>query len=113
MVTRHTAAPVVAPSALRVVGLGAALTVAGALCSPLPARAQVVAFAQSGDGARVILHDRSGPCVGDAKLAEHIAPDGRRVAGCWLMSSDKVLISFLDGERGDIPVSHLKRLAEI
>jgi hypothetical protein len=76
-------------------------------------QAQVLAFAQSGDGARIVLHDRAGPCVGEARLAEHIALDGRRIQGCWLMTSEKVLVSFFDGERGDIPLAHLKRLSEI
>ena len=78
-----------------------------------PAQAQVLAFAQSGDGAQIVLHERSGPCVGQARLAEHISAGGARVSGCWLKTSEKVLISFFDGERGDIPLAHLKAPAEI
>ena len=77
------------------------------------AQAQAVAFAQSGDGSRIVLHDSSGPCMGQARLAEHITTNGQRTPGCWLKTSEKVLISFFDGERGDVPISHLKRLAEL
>jgi hypothetical protein len=97
------------PSRMSLVGAGVALCAGLAL----PAQAQVLAFAQSGDGASIVLHERSGPCTGKARLAEHITAAGERTSGCWLKTSEKVLISFFDGERGDIPLSHLKRLAEI
>lgn len=86
-----------------------------ALCAGLTplAQAQVLAFAQSGDGASIVLHERAGPCTGKARLAEHITAAGERTSGCWLKTSEKVLISFFDGERGDIPLNHLRRLAEI
>jgi hypothetical protein len=89
----------------------AATALLAAAC--VPAQAQVLAFAQSGDGAQIVLHERSGPCVGHARLAEHISVGGARVAGCWLKTSEKVLISFFAGERGDIPLAHLKIPAEI
>lgn len=85
------------------------LCAGAALLAALPAQAQVFAVATSGDGARVVLHDKSGPCVGSARLAEHIAPNGDRVPGCWLLANDIVKVSFLDGERGNIPVAHLKK----
>lgn len=78
----------------------------------LPAQARVVAVATSGDGARVELHDQSGPCVGAARLAEHVAADGQKVPGCWLADSEAVQISFLDGERGRIPLSHLRPVGQ-
>jgi hypothetical protein len=85
------------------------LSSAAALLFAMPAQAQVFAVATSGDGARVVLHDKTGPCVGAARLAEHIAPNGEKVPGCWLLANDTVKVSFLDGERGSIPVAHLKK----
>lgn len=75
----------------------------------LPLQAKVLAVATSADGARIVLHDEAGPCVGDAKLALHIAANGDTVAGCWLTAPGVVTVAFLDGERGTIPVSHLQR----
>jgi hypothetical protein len=88
------------------------LLAAGLLCAAWPLQAQnqqVVAFAQGGDGARVLLYLATGPCVGQARLAEHIAPGGEKTPGCWVMSDGLVLVSFLDGERGNIPLAQLKR----
>lgn len=88
------------------------LIAAGLVCAAWPLHAQnqqVVAFAQSGDGARVLLYTKTGPCVGQARFAEHIAPDGEKTPGCWVMTEGLVLVSFLDGERGNIPVAQLKR----
>lgn len=76
----------------------------------LPAQATVFAFAQSGDGARIELTDEPGPCVGKARLAEHVTPAGAKTPGCWLIVGDSVTISFLDGERGSIPLQHLKKV---
>ena len=79
----------------------------------LPVQAKVLAVAVSPDGARVVLHDEAGPCVGEAKLAEHIAPNGDKVQGCWLGAPGIVNVSFLDGERGSIPVAHLRMPTQI
>lgn len=68
----------------------------------------VVAVATSGDGSRVVLRDDVGPCVGKAKLAEYVPLDGAVVPGCWLAAPGHVLVSFLDGERGKVPVADLK-----
>jgi hypothetical protein len=93
-------------------GLALAAALVGMALAP-SAQAQVLAFAKSGDGASIVLHEKAGPCMGRARFAEHITASGERTAGCWLKTSEKVLISFLDGERGDIPLVHLKQLAEI
>lgn len=88
------------------------LLAASLLCAAWPLQAQnqkVVAYAQSGDGARVLLYTQTGPCVGQARFAEHIAPDGEKTPGCWVINEGVVLVSFLDGERGNIPVAQLKR----
>ena len=85
---------------------------ASLLCAAWPLQAQnqqVVAFAQSVDVARVRLYTKAGPCVGQARYAEHVAPDGEKTPGCWVMTEGVVLVSFLDGERGNIPVAQLRR----
>jgi hypothetical protein len=76
------------------------------------ADAKAIAFAQSADGARIVLHDDAGPCVGTAKLAEYIPLNGTKVQGCWLALSGSVTVAFLDGERGSVAFGDLKKLAD-
>ncbi len=85
------------------------------LCSlvTFAAQGKVLAVVQSADGAHIVLHGEAGPCVGAARLAEHIASDGSKVPGCWLAAFGNVMVSFLDGERGTIPVAHLKRPKDV
>jgi hypothetical protein len=90
-----------------------AVLAASLACAALPIRAEVFAFAQAADGARVLLYARPGPCVGQARFAEHIAADGEKTPGCWVLTTTFVLVSFLDGERGNIPVDRLKRVADL
>jgi len=73
---------------------------------------RIFAVAQSSDGARVLLYSDTGPCVGGARLAEHVAPGGEKTPGCWVLYQTMVMVSFLDGERGDIPVAQLRKLAD-
>jgi hypothetical protein len=73
----------------------------------------VLAVAESADGARIALHDGPGPCVGAARLAEHIASNGDKVQGCWLATATNITVSFLDGERGLIPVTDLKKPKDV
>lgn len=94
---------------IRTVVLAASLAAAAL---PLRAEGTVFAIAQSSDGAKVLLYAKSGPCVGQARLAEHVAADGEKTPGCWVLTSSHVLVSFLDGDRGNIPVGHLKRVAD-
>ncbi len=87
---------------------------AASLCAlAWPAQAGVFAVAQSGDGAKVLLYAKAGPCVGAARLAEHVSAEGEKTAGCWVLTQSHVLVSFLDGDRGNIPVAHLKRVADL
>ncbi|MBL8323885.1 MAG: hypothetical protein JNJ89_02895 [Rubrivivax sp.] len=90
-----------------------ALVAASLVGAALPLRAEVFAIALSSDGAKVMLYAKSGPCVGQARLAEHVAPDGEKTPGCWVLTSSHVLVSFLDGDRGNIPVAQLKRVADL
>ena len=90
-----------------------AVLAATLLGAALPAQADFFAVAQSSDGARVVLYSKPGPCVAGAKLAEHISREGEKIPGCWVLYQDTVLVSFLDGERGNIPVAHLKRAVDL
>ena len=89
--------------------LAATLLAAVPLAQAEPPLEKVLALAQSSDGARVLLYTHAGPCVGAARFAEHVSPDGDKTPGCWLVNRGVVMVSFLDGERGDIPVAKLKR----
>lgn len=74
------------------------------------AQAAPIAVATSANGASIVLTDERGPCEGDARLAVWISPDARvRVAGCYVAAKDGVLVSFLDGDRADIPVQALRK----
>lgn len=90
-----------------------AAVLAASLLMAAPARADIFAVAQSGDGARVLFYAKSGPCVGSARLAEHVSPEGEKTPGCWVLTQGMVLVSFLDGDRGNIPVAHLKKVSEL
>jgi hypothetical protein len=92
-----------------------ALLAASLLGAAWTAQAQdeVFAVAQSGDGAKVYLYAAAGPCVGQARLAEHVAPGGEKTPGCWVVNDSYVLVSFLDGDRGNIPVGLLKKVANL
>ena len=78
-----------------------------------PAHAEVFAVAQASDGAKVLFYSKAGPCVGSARLAEHVAADGEKTPGCWVLTQSHVLVSFLDGDRGNIPVAQLRRVADL
>jgi hypothetical protein len=88
------------------------LTFIAALAFHTPAQPQDLgapfAAVTSGDGASITLHLGRGPCVGDAMAAIWRPPAGDQrapVLGCWVLASSgqTVLVSFLDGDRGDIP----------
>jgi hypothetical protein len=83
-------------------------TILLALALAAPASAQTnpaLGTATSGDGAVVSLYARPGPCLGNARLAEHKTRAGAVTPGCWLLTSNGVVIAFLDGERGEIPAA--------
>jgi hypothetical protein len=89
-----------------------AVVAASLLGAAWPIRAEIFAVAKSADGARVLLYAEAGPCVGQARLAEHISPEGEKTPGCWVLTQSHVLVSFLDGDRGNIPVAQLKRVSD-
>ena len=73
------------------------------------AQAGVVMVATAPDGSSVMLTDETGPCVDGARLAVWVSPDAqRKVAGCYRVFPQGVAVSFLDGDRGDIPHGALK-----
>jgi hypothetical protein len=90
-----------------------ALVVAAFAGAAFSAQAEIFAVASSSDGARVVLYGHEGPCLGNARLAEHIAPDGEKTPGCWVVTATHVLVSFLDGDRGNIPLSMVKRVVDL
>lgn len=104
------------------VGLVAAGIVASCMAPP-KARAQTtddgatLAHARGADGSTVTLHMGRGECAGAARVAIWRPAPGRdvpAVRGCWVLAQDgsAVFVSFLDGERGDIPVGSLVKSAD-
>lgn len=93
-------------------GFVAGLVAAGvlAMCMAPPAHAAPFATVTASDGATVTLRTDRGPCLGDALLAVWQSADGQRqVPGCWVLADGGtvVLVSWLDGDRGNLPVSRL------
>lgn len=73
---------------------------------------QALAVATSSDGASITLHAGTGICLGQARAAVWRPGHGSAAApvpGCWLLVGEDVLVSFLDGERANIPVRVLVR----
>jgi hypothetical protein len=72
-----------------------------------------MAVATATDGATVTLHTGRGVCVGHAYAAIWRPPPGSAepdVPGCWVLEGTTVLVSFLDGARGNIPAGHLVKV---
>jgi hypothetical protein len=75
-----------------------------------PVGAETLAVATGGDGSSIIFTDERGPCIGDARLAWYVSPDARsKVPGCYVLSPQGVAVSWLDGDRGDVPMQALKK----
>lgn len=75
-----------------------------------PAIAADLAYVQARDGSRIVLTDERGPCIGQALMAVWISPDQRtKVVGCYQVGGELVGVSFLDGDRADIPLQALKK----
>jgi hypothetical protein len=73
--------------------------------------AEPFAVATASTGATVTLHRDAGPCVNGALLAVWSSPDAREtVPGCWVIRGATVSVSWLDGDRGNIPVADLRRV---
>jgi hypothetical protein len=73
--------------------------------------AEPFAVATASTGATVTLHKDAGPCVNGALLAVWSSPDAREtVPGCWVIRGASVSVSWLDGDRDDIPVTELRRV---
>lgn len=61
-------------------------------------------------GSSITLYEEAGPCVQGAKLAVWSSGDAKtRIQGCWVIGGGSVFVSFLDGDRSDIPVALLKK----
>lgn len=80
------------------------------LMLPALAAAEPFATASSADGSTVTLHTDAGPCVNGALHAIWSSPDAKStVPGCWVIRGGTVVVSWLDGDRGQIPADRLKR----
>jgi len=96
------------------VGAAGGGTLALLLASP-PARAEpsetgkAILLATDRTGATVTLYDRRGPCAGQALFATWLRHGAEQVPGCWIAVHGGVWVSFFDGERADIPTTHLRR----
>lgn len=76
-------------------------------CQPAVAQEKTVMVFEK-DGAKLTLFREQRMCVGAARYAEHQDASGR-VGGCWIIAEGVVLVSFLDGERGNVPVGAFKQ----
>lgn len=91
------------------VGLVAAGTMATCMAPP-KAHAEPFAQVTGPDRSIITLRTDKGPCLGDALLAVWQPEDASRtVPGCWVLfvrdddGAEFIMVSFLDGERADIP----------
>lgn len=94
-------------------GFLAGIVAAGvvAMCMAPPAHAEPFATVTAGQ-VIVTLRTDAGPCVGRARLATFVVvgSDDPPVPGCWVLDGDQVSVSWLDGERGNIPVGRLVKV---
>jgi hypothetical protein len=75
----------------------------------MPAHAGVILVATSPSGESIMLTDETGPCLDGARLAWWVSPDAsKRVPGCYRAFPQGVAVSFLDGDRADVPMGTLK-----
>lgn len=69
-----------------------------------------MAVASAQDGTSITLYTGPGPCLGNARLATWRPKPGSSapaVRGCWVLTNGVVYVSYLDGDRSDIPVGLL------
>lgn len=90
------------------------LTLAGVVALLMaPPKAHAEPFATVSAGKVIVtLRTDQGPCVGDARLAtwQRADADDHTIPGCWVLGGDRVLISWLDGDRGNIAVARLVKV---
>lgn len=67
----------------------------------------MIGVASDPSGARVVLMPAAGQCTGQARQALHVAADGQRTPGCWIMTPNAVHVAWFDGEMGRIPVADI------
>lgn len=68
----------------------------------------VVVEARHPSGAVIQLHNETGPCVGNAKLATFIYPNKKKVQGCWKTDGVVVSVAWFDADGGAIPAKFFK-----
>lgn len=66
---------------------------------------------RSADGNLLTLYTGKGYCVGEALHALHMTSAGKITPGCWVGDDEGeyVLVSYLDGQRGNVPLQLFKR----
>lgn len=68
----------------------------------------VVVEARHPSGAIIQLHNETGPCVDNAKLATFIYPNKKKVQGCWKTDGVVVSVAWFDADGGAIPAKFFK-----
>lgn len=88
------------------------VSLTGCAARPPDLGAAVATAGPASDGSQVTLHAGRGPCSGDARAAVWSAPGRERVLGCWVLAEGGrlVLVSYLDGDRGEIPPAQLVKV---
>lgn len=83
-----------------------------ALVAPVAALpAPILIAGPDTEGAFVTLHDEAGPCEDSARLA--VYQQGKKtIRGCWVAVPGGIMVSFLDGQRGDIPAAHFRKVKD-
>ena len=72
-------------------------------------QASVIGIVTADGGSSIRITREQGPCLGDAKVAQWVSRDALTVVpGCWITDGRMVYISFLDGDRADVPVPMLR-----
>jgi hypothetical protein len=81
------------------------------LCAlSIPAQAAIVGTVDSGEGSRMDFHDGPGElCKAPARMAVYTDAKGEAVVGCWVLRAGAVRVNWLDGDRDNVPVGHIKR----
>jgi hypothetical protein len=72
--------------------------------------AAILAVTKASNGSAILVTDETGPCLGGAKLAVWSGADGKeRIPGCWRVVGTTLVVSFLDGDRADVPIQALSK----
>ena len=96
----------------RLLAIAAALLALAAGAGAQEKTPETLVQAELSDGATVLLHETTGPCVSGARLATWVSSDKKdRVQGCYTVSASakKVAVAWFDSEISSIPIERFKR----